>query len=272
VNPALFPQMGRVAELAKADAQARFVEWEKHATRRSSDPRLLAQYTFDRLTGAEGERRVISFVNPAVPLRDGGAVGVTWTSGRWPQKSALEFKRPGDRVRIDLDGEYTALTFACWAKVDALDRRYNALLLTDGYEEGEPHWQIYEDGRLMFSVAYLDPANRAERRNQIYYSPPVITPASAGRWHHFAVTHETQTGNVVQYLDGQEISREISPLQASGRKLVFGRCELGNWGLPLEGHRFPLRNLNGRLDEFLIYSAALGGGEIRELYESGKPF
>jgi hypothetical protein len=232
---------------------------------------LIAQYTFERPAEAEWDRRVRNFAEPRLPLRDGGAVGVNWTTGRWPQKSALEFKRPGDRVRLDLDGEYTALTFACWAKVDALDRRYNALLLTDGYESAEPHWQIYEDGRLMFSVAYPDPENPSQRRNQIYFSPPVITPASAGGWHHFAVTHEAHTGTVVQYLDGREISREVSPLQAPGRKFVYGRCELGNWGLPLEGHPFPLRNLNGRLDEFLIYSAALGGDEIRQLYENGKP-
>ena len=122
----------------------------------SRDPRLLAYYPFRHWQ--EWDRLVNNVAAGNLKSRNGGAVGARWTQGRWPMKDALEFKRPGDRVRLKLDGEYEALTFACWVKVDGLDRRYNALLLTDGYEPGEPHWQILEDGRLMFSIAYADPA------------------------------------------------------------------------------------------------------------------
>jgi hypothetical protein len=41
--------------------------------------------------------------------------------------------------------------------------------------------------------------------------------------------------------------------------------------LPTPHHRFPIRNLNGSLDEFMIYKAALSADEIRQLYEVGKP-
>ena len=34
---------------------------------------------------------------------------------------------------------------------------------------------------------------------------------------------------------------------------------------------FPIRNFNGRIDEFLIYQAALSPTEIQALFESGKP-
>ena len=74
-----------------------------------------------------------------------------------PAKDALRFQRPGDRVRLSLAGAYQSLTLSCWVKVDSLDHRYNALLLTDGYDPGQPHWQIYEDGRLMFSLIYPTP-------------------------------------------------------------------------------------------------------------------
>jgi hypothetical protein len=208
---------------------------------------------------------------PGDPLRAGGAVGAAWSQGRWPEKDALEFKRPGDRVRLDLPGTYTALTFACWAKVDGLDRTYNALLLTDGYEVGEPHWQIFEDGRLMFSLTYPDPAAPGKRRNQIYYSPIVFDRANTGRWHHLAVAYDNRRGEVVQYVDGAEVSREVHAFHEPGRSVVFGPCEIGNWGMPLQNHRFPIRNLNGRIDEFALYSAALSGAEIRAMFEAGRP-
>jgi hypothetical protein len=172
---------------------------------------------------------------------------------------------------LKLDGTYDAITFACWARVDGVDRKYSALILTDGYDPGAPHWQIYEDGSLMFSISYMDPASPAVKRNQIYYSPPIFTAANSGRWQHLAVTYDNQSGVVVQYVNGREVSREVSKFHQPGRPISFGACELGNWGLPTPNHRFPIRNLNGSLDEFMIYRAVLSADEIRALYEAGKP-
>lgn len=56
----------------------------------------------------------------------------------------------------------------------------------------------------------------------------------------------------------------------AGRSLVYGACELGNWGIPLKNHRFPIRNLNGSLDEFAIYSAALSADEIQAMHRAGR--
>ncbi len=86
-----------------------------------------------------------------------------------------------------------------------------------------------------------------------------------------AVTFDATTGEAVQYFDGNEVSREISDQQRSGRKVTFGPCEIGNWGLPVEGVPFPTRNLNGRVDEFLIYKEPLSVDEIKNLYEAGIP-
>ena len=175
---------------------------------------------------------------------------------------------------MNLDGAYMSLTFACWVKIDSVDKKYNSLLLTDGYESGEPHWQIYEDGGLMFSISYPpDGASPSERKkaNQMAFSKPVFTADSLGRWHHLAVTYDNVTGTVLQYFDGQEVSREISKLHQPGRPIVFGPCEIGNWGLPTQGQQFPIRNLNGAIDEFAIYSTALSAEEVRRRFETGKP-
>lgn len=259
----------RMRELGRARADARFERWESFSRDQRGDPRLLAYYVLQRDESVD--RLVRNLAEPGDGLRDGGAVGATWTEGRWPRKDALEFKRPGDRVRLDLGGTYTALTFASWVRIDGLDRKYNSLLLTDGYEAGEPHWQIYEDGRLMFSLTYPDSAQPGKLRNYIYYSPVVFDRANTGRWHHVAVTYENRTGTVVHYVDGIEISREVDPLHQPDRPIVYGPSELGNWGLPTVGHRFPIRNLNGRIDEFAIYSTALSAEEIRAMFEAGRP-
>jgi len=269
LDPRTFLGVGQLQELITAKQSERQEAWWQWSQRVRHDERLIAYYPFRHFP--EWERLVNNAAEPRAKALNGGAVGATWTTGRWPQKDALEFKRPGDRVRLDLPGTYDALTFACWARVDALDRRYNALLLTDGYEPGEPHWQIYEDGRLMFSVMYPNPTQPHGRANQIYFSPPLFRDGNLGRWHHLAVTYEAQSGAAVQYFDGKEVSREINPFHQPARPLVFGPCEIGNWGLPTERHQFPVRNFNGRLDEFLIYRAALSSQEIAEIYQAGKP-
>ena len=254
-------------KLSQRNAQNRFAAWTEASQALAHDPRLIAYYP---LTEVDSWSRIVR--NAAVPAnhdRDGGAVGVSTAAGRWPEKPALEFKRPGDRVRLQIDGTYEALTLACWVKVDGLDRTYNALFLTDGYDPGEPHWQIYEDGRLMFSLSYGNPIN--PKNNQTYFSPVVFDGAHTGRWHHLAVTYDNASGEVVQYMDGQELSREVSPLHVPGRPVVFGPCELGNWGLPTQKHRFPIRNLNGRMDEFALYRARLSPAEIQQLFEAGRP-
>jgi hypothetical protein len=161
---------------------------------------------------------------------------------------------------------------SAWVKVDSVDKKYNSLLLTDGYDNGEPHWQIYEDGSLMFSIIYRpEGVSRGGDWNQIYYSKPVFSADSLGRWHHIAVSYDNQSGQVIQYFDGAEVSREVSNLHHAGRPISYGPCELGNWGLPTQGHPFPIRNLNGAIDEFAIYSAVLTGAEIQSIFENGNP-
>ena len=105
----------------------------------------------------------------------------------------------------------------------------------------------------------------------MYFSKPVFTADSLGRWHHLAATYDSQTGSVVQYFDGVEISREISALHQPGRDITFGPCEIGNWGLPTANHEAPVRNLNGAIDEFALYSAVLSAEEVRGLFAAGSP-
>jgi hypothetical protein len=272
VQPGDFVGIEKLDALSVAQKKNRYAAWSGWTQQMRHDPRLVAFFPLQRLN--QWDRLAGNLALPEDSLKNGGIVGASWAQGRWPMKDALEFKRPGDRVRLRIPGAYSALTFSCWARVDGLDRKYNALLLTDGYDPGAPHWQIYEDGRLMFSISYPDPAdpsNVKKKRNQIYYSPVVFNRSETGRWHHLAVTYDSNSGDAIQYLDGKMISQERSPFHQPGRKIVYGNCELGNWGLPTEGHKFPIRNFNGRMDEFAIFHATLSAQEIKAIYESGRP-
>jgi hypothetical protein len=271
VSPQDFLPISELQGLIRQREQRRFQQWQTWSEGASKDPRLIAYYTFQHAPDDRWDRLVSNFAAPQQKLRAGGAVGAQWTQGRWPGKEALEFKRPGDRVRMNLDGTYAALTLACWVKVDSVDKKYNSLLLTDGYDNGEPHWQIYEDGSLMFSIIYRpEGVTRGGNWNQIYYSKPVFTADSLGRWHHLAVTYDNASGMALQYFDGKEVGRDVSALHQPGRPIVFGPCELGNWGLPTQGHPFPIRTLNGAIDEFAIYHAVLTAAEIQTLFEQGQ--
>lgn len=272
VKPEDFLPISELQGLMKQRQTQRLKDWQQWSQRARQDPRLIAYYTFKHWQDDRWDRMVNNFAEPRRPRSDGGAVGAQWTQGRWPEKEALEFKRPGDRVRMNLDGTYSALTLACWVKVDSVDKKYNSLLLTDGYDNGEPHWQIHEDGSLMFSLMYRPAdAPKSAKYNQMYFSQPVFTADSLGRWHHLAVTYDNQSGEVTQYFDGREVSHEVSPLHEPGRALTFGPCEIGNWGLPTAGHPFPIRNLNGAIDELMIYHAALSASEVKDMFEHGKP-
>ena len=94
------------------------------------------------------------------------------------------------------------------------------------------------------------------------------------RWRRVAVTFDARTGEVPRSLDGSPIDRVRSERHRTGRTVTFGSCEsceIGNRGLPLAGVPFPVRNLNGRVDEFLLYRTPLSADEIAALHALGAP-
>ncbi len=244
-----------------------------HREALASDPRLIAFYSFE----GDGQTAA-NLARDAAPETHGTPVLAERTSGRTSGvDAAFEFGRPGSRVRVNLPGEFPALTFAAWVRIDSLDRRYSALFMGDGYETGEPHWQIREDGRLMLSVM-VDDAGRhplypeKSRYHHVYFSPPIWEHRMGGRWFHLASTFDPDRSEVCHYLNGEQVSLEpIEPLFRV-RTLRIGNAEIGNWGEPFrKDPTFAIRNLNGRVDEIAVFEAALDGGEIAELYRRSRP-
>ncbi len=267
-TPEEFVDIADLESLSKLQRSARYERWKAWSEDLRRDPRLVAYYTFDQ-TG-DWERRLLSSLEPANGELDGAIVGAREVEGRWGAKRALEFKRPADRVRVQIPGAYGSLTLACWTKIDSLDRWYNSLFLTDGYEKGEPHWQIMDNGQIYFSVR---PAERGEEPvDYKALSPSFWNPSMNGKWIHLAVTYDIGTDTIIHYVNGKVLSRHDVPAEQMPSTTRIGAASLGNWALPtMPDARFAIRNLNGSIDEFAIFAAALTADEIKEMYEYGKP-
>lgn len=268
--------IGDVGRLRQDEQAKLFRQWKETSEILRSDDRVIAYYPIaDSFSG-----RSISNRSKTGADRDASFVGPVSTgdSRFGEQLSAVGFDRPGSRLRTRIDGEFSKFTFACWARIDSLDNLYNALFMADGYENGEPHWQIRRDGRIMFSVMVDDrpgtgPGVSPSRRlHRIYFTDPILDDSNLGQWIHLAVTFDPNNRQVVHYVNGEEVSRHDIKPQFFIQRLRIGASEIGNWGQPLRNTPgFAVRNLNGLIDEMIIFDAALDEEEIFSLYENGKP-
>jgi anti-sigma factor RsiW len=285
---------GKFVDLARLDSQAadqgtqRYQRWKTFSNQLRSDPRLIAYYSLDETqqwnrkllnralvatNGSIAPNGDQSGSETAASELDGAIVGASRVSGRWPSKDALEFKQPGDRVRVNIPGEFRSLTFSVWVKIDSLDRWYNSLFLTDNYQSGEPHWQILDTGQLFFSVR---PTERSLDREEIEHrevlSPSFWNPSMSGKWLHLATTYDVDTKQTTHFLNGTPIHQEGIPDLQLVTTTRIGMASIGNWSMPTkDDDHFAIRNLNGSMDELAIFKAALSPAEIAEIYEHGKP-
>ena len=279
VTPDRFLDIQALDSRADDQQMERHGRWQDWSRQFRRDERLLAYFAFD--SPSDWLRRLESSIQPADTLLDGAIVGAHQVTGRWNSKGGLEFKRPGDRVRVQIPGEFQSLTFACWVKIDSLDRWYNSLFLTDGYEKGEPHWQILNTGQIYFSVRPVsrsapgkgpDAKDPQQKKDFKALSPPIWEPTMSGKWTHLAVTCDLETNTIVHYLNGEELSRHFVPAERLPEATRIGTATIGNWSIPTRPDaEFAIRNLNGSMDEFAILAAALSAEEIYEMYENGKP-
>ncbi|QEG00726.1 FecR protein [Stieleria maiorica] len=274
-----------VGPAAFQDALARrqsshFRQWQLATEMLRNDPRLMAHYLVDPDQGWSRQlvNRASSAgrVNGTVIAGDGAVVAATRTQDRWGRDGgALDFSRMGSRVRVVVPGEHRGLTLMCWVKINSLDRWYNSLFLTDGHEEREPHWQIMNDGRMFFSVKppNMDDWTQAERERQVFYSPPFWDPSMSGQWTMLATVYDVDQQLVTHSVNGEPISRQSIPEKLLVEQIKIGSASICNWSEPMyrSDATFVVRNLNGSVDEFALFSGALSATEILNLYHVGNP-
>lgn len=252
---ASFLSAEELAERTNADARRRQRLWQARSEERRRDRDLVVYYNFqpDDLWS----RDLANQVEGRPADSDGTIVGCNWVTGRWPGKYALDFHQVSDRVRLNVPGEFDALTAALWIRIDALPHRFNSLLMADSWDEFEGHWHIDSKGRLELGV------QGPNRKNFVhYFATSQFEKSLLGKWAHLALVYDRSSLRVMHYLDGEEIGNVPISLDVP---LRLGACDLGNWNTTERPHTNPIRFLTGRIDEFMLYARALSGEEIAEL-------
>ena len=267
-----FPTIEDIVAGAGNRDELRYAAWKEASLERRRDPRLIAYYDFENLTPVSQQllNRAADGLGSEL---NGGIVGARVAEGRWRGKTALDFRREGDRVRFDIPGEFEALTLLAWVRIDALDRNLNSLFLTDHFDPNEIHWQISDQGRLRFATSPMGMEDLA-KHNRRFFSESFWNPAKSGQWFFLATTVDRKAprdGRVIHYINGEAM--ELSGGGNTSKELPamrIGKADLGNWTNPILPNS-PIRTLNGRIDEFAIFNAALSPDEIWAAYDQGKP-
>ena len=263
-----FVGLNAMSEKLASNRSARRGEWMRFNEKLRNDPRLVALFHM----GPTGSRQLPNESGAGAQfVKEGAVVGASHVADRWGVSGeALDFSATVSRVRMNIPGEYRSLSMFTWVKINSLDRKYNSLFLTDGHDPGEPHWQIMNDGRVFFGVKKRP---NSEPKNQYpFYSPSIWNASTSGQWLMLAAVYDVEQRQVTLYLNGQPISQEAIPAEFMVENVTLGQASLCNWGLPLRNDpEFAIRNFNGSMDEFALFSAALTPSEIKDIYDHGKP-
>jgi ferric-dicitrate binding protein FerR (iron transport regulator) len=266
-NPGSFLSAAEMTARAEAATRQRQAEWAEASKVLRQDPSLVVYYTFQ--DDPARSRTLHDSAGDQANPRNGAIVGCQWGAGRWHGRDGLEFKRVSDRVRLKVPGEFGAVTLAAWVRPDALPNQNNSLMMADGWPTGGPHWQIGVDGTVILGVKAPPELEAGPMgRGAHYRAYNVFTPERFGRWVHLAVTYDTAAGLVTHYVDGHPV---VEYEMESEIPLRFGDAELGNWNAATFRNKHPVRNFNGAMDEFMLFSRALTAAEVEKLYAQGRP-
>lgn len=254
--------------VSRAAQQSLFMQeevWEKALEEWLRDPRLVACYRGP----SEKQSRVLeNLCDGATSATQAAVVGATACVNRWGREGrAFDYTRLGSRSRVALRDEMDNISLVCWVKINSLNNLFNSLFLTDGHEEGEPHWQILRDGRIFFSVKHPHRKGTSWRQT-VFYSPPIWRSAMSGEWNMLAVTYDRRAGEVAHYVNGNQVSLESIPEHATVPRINLSAASIANWAEPMyrTDEEFTCRNLNGAVDEVFIFDGVLGASEIATMY------
>jgi hypothetical protein len=256
----MFPTSEQLENRAAASWRLRQDGWLTAMRQVATSPGLVWLFDFEGSTA--WARTLPNVSEDHARAADGSIVGCRWSEGRWPGKRALEFRAVTDRVRVGAPGEFQALTFAAWVRVDSLDLAFNSLLMCDGWEPGDVHWQITKGGQLVLGVH--GPAKQYD-----YRTAPMFPPERLGKWTHLAVVFDRTRQRVAHYLDGRQVSDEALRPETD-LPVRLERAELGNWNSNARGDSRPIRNLHGRMDEVLVFNRGLSAAEITLIFRTGQ--
>ncbi|TWT40641.1 LamG-like jellyroll fold domain-containing protein [Botrimarina hoheduenensis] len=259
-----------VETLARRHSDTRQKQADDLKQRLLQDPDLIALYGYS--SEPEWSRLFRNFAPNAGDDTHGSVVGAEWVQGRWPGHKALRFNNPSHRVSISLPGEFDSLTLSTWIAIDRFHATNRvALLHPEINQDRAMFWTLdrVPAGAVLHFAESDNPLDRSQRKHYSSVGQGMFN-SDLGRWVHLAVVYDTDLRRVAHYRNGVLVGWQ--PIKHP-RKLAIGSGDLGNWPYKnwAEGTEFAMRNLMGRMDEFVAIGRALSGREIQEMHDLGAP-
>jgi len=247
---------GDVTEQVKARQAERLAAWRRASDELAKDPALVLYYDFESVDRPSGLVR--NRAPGALPGSHGTLVGAQWAEGRWPGKTAVEFRQAGNLIHCLPGRKLPAATFVSWICADVLNSGQNAIIMNPHISNGQYYWVL----RWGHSLSFMK--RRPDRKAFDWFDARNAFSADfAGHWSQVAVVYDSAKAQVRHYLNGQRVAKndclETNPVNVE-------RCVIGNWAFS----KWP-GNFVGRIDELAIFARVLDDQEIARLYEAGKP-
>lgn len=226
---------------AASAAQARFKKWQQARDEFVAQPTVVWHESMTSRT-----------------LERASLIGCEWSTGRWPEKPAILFRRPADRIRLQLEEQFQQVTLLTWVRIDALSPGMTVLLAADPNRVGAMNWLVTDRGQLRLEIGR--DLGRDKLDWEAVNSQSVLSHDRFGEWLFLATTFDGMT--IRHYLNGQGCGSGASFRPPS---LQLGIADLGN------GHAPAMRHMFGAIDEFTVVGRTMSQAEIQDYYQKGRP-
>ncbi|MGJ8692948.1 MAG: LamG-like jellyroll fold domain-containing protein [Thalassotalea sp.] len=254
-----FAEFKQIDDLTGNAVNVKHQKWLLSKNNILKNPNLVTYYDFEPDSQSP---RVLNNLSKYGNDHNGAIVGAQWSDGPWKGKHALNFKQASDRVRIDIDNKLTNFTLAAWVQIDSLDRKFNSILLTDGFSPGDIHWQISNfsakpkaAGSMVLGLKSL------KNGSKNYRYAPFFTPEESGTWYHLVMRFYYESDMLAMFINGEKVKE--TKITNPSKYWQIGSASIGNWDNTNTIN--PLRNLNGSIAEMVIFSSALDDNDIKTL-------
>lgn len=249
-----FADPAGMLEAAAKESEAQWNNWQTKSRSLRNEPGLLAYFDFEEWDTAS--MTVPNRAAGANETSNGSFIGCEKLTGRWDQTTAPGFAKTSDRMRFRMEGSSDSITLMAWVRVDSLPLDHNSLMSMSPGEVGEIHWKLDQSGRMLLGLRAVPELDWGSWER--LESPQVVTPNDFGRWMHLATVVDGAAREMRHYLNGQEVAK--GPLTRPV-PVRLGLTNLGNCDWITIDYK-PVRNFNGRIDEFAMFGRALTASEI----------
>jgi hypothetical protein len=274
-NDDAFVRPQQFADWNSTSHAASYESWRVYSERLRHDPDLIAYYTFSNAAQAPDRLLNQSSLGSALDGVLGGGDPTAlpiWTTGRWPEKGALEFGKGHDsRVVVPsgigdpLDFSHgqqpaSALTIAAWIRPEA---RASATIAAKGFAYSEQFSLETARGWIRQTAGNVGVGDLK----------PWSTVPAVGVWSQLVLTYDPISRNTCVYRDGVLIAdakdspSQLIPMDAP---MTIG-CGTNQQRNKPGGDVGYVSALHGRIDELLIMRRAMSAEEVRGMYLMEKP-